>query len=111
CTILLAPPVLENTLPAEPKLWSRPLCGGGVTQLTWMLVTLAAAIVPLLLVKEQFCTGLAGCAAMLTDHAVPSVSNAGKVNDPFAGICTWSKAFVRKVSPVPARPDTVPPSE
>ncbi len=79
-----------------------------VVQLTWMPVMFALAVPPPP-VTTQFCKGAEGCARTVTLYVAPLAMDVAKVKLPFAPTGRLSPLLSCKTSPVPERPDTVPP--
>ena len=78
-----------------------------VVQLTCTLVTLAVAV-PAPSATRQVCDGLAGWVITETVYAVPLETAVAKVKLPFALTASVAPLFPR-TSPVPERPEIVPP--
>src|ERR1700752_1143022 len=104
----LEPPKAVVTLPPAPKQLSRPPVGGGVAHVTVTLVTSAPAIVPLLFVTTQICEGWVGCVATVTEYGIPLAKGIVKKNPPLPGLRSLVPRFC-STSPLPTRPETVPP--
>ncbi len=81
-----------------------------VRQTTATLLIFAAATVPVADVTVHDWFGAVGCVPTVTAYAPPPVTAVAKVNAPFAATGRLSPPLSCRTRPVPASPETVPPT-
>src|SRR5580692_9278426 len=84
--------------------------GGFVVHLTSTSVTSVALAVPAPFTTTQVWVGCAGCNCTSTLNALPTLTLVAKTNDPLADTLRGPVPLSVSTSPVPASPDTVPPT-
>src|SRR5262245_44769217 len=75
-----------------------------------MLVTSAAAIVPLPFAIVHTCAGFVGCVRTVTAYCAPVLTGSVKENLPFDESVRSAPPLSCSTKPVPARPASVPPT-
>ena len=106
-----SPPLSWSTRPVpERPITEPPTVNLLVTQATATLVAFAPASVPVPLVTVQTCERLVGCVFTVTAYMEASVSGVEKANVPFAFTVMSLPPLFWSTRPLPARPDTDPPT-
>src|SRR5713226_7951711 len=108
-TARLSPPLFWRTSPVPDRPTAFPPTEAvPVVQVTCTVVTFAEAV-PLPLVTVQVCAGPVGCVSTVTAYFAPLAREVLNVNEPLAEIERLSPPLSWRTSPVPDRPEIVPP--